>query len=104
MKVPIVCGLILLPFALALVPVGCKPSSPSPDTLCSTATCMVGVDACGKAACMTPPGGGATVCEYAAKLTGSCRCFLGDKRPCGGGTYKTCLSGGTTDTYWGSCS
>jgi hypothetical protein len=65
---------------------------------------MSGQNTCGKAACMVPPGGGDAVCEYAAKLTGNCRCWPGDKRPCGGSTYKTCIAGGTGDTYWGSCS
>ncbi|HKY37280.1 MAG TPA: hypothetical protein VJN18_15155 [Polyangiaceae bacterium] len=69
---------------------------------------MAGQNPCGKAACMVPPDGGAAVCEYAPKLTGSCRCWPGDKRPCvksgGGAGLKTCLAHPVNlDTYWDTC-
>jgi hypothetical protein len=107
MNVPIV-RIFLIPFVLAFVPLGCKAESASTDTTCSPTACMVNQNTCGKAACMIPPGGGNAVCEYAPKLTGSCRCWPGDKRPCtlsgGGSGLKTCQAGGSGDTYWGTCS
>lgn len=106
MKVPIVL-VILFPFAACFLPLGCK-TDPPPELACNTTTCLIGQNTCAKAACMVPSGGGDSVCEFAAKLTGNCRCLPGDKRPCtlagGGSGYKTCAQGGTNDTYWGSCS
>lgn len=57
---------------------------------------------------MIPYGGGNAVCEYAPKLTGGCRCWPGDKRPCtlsgGGSGLKTCVAHPTAlETYWGAC-
>jgi len=109
MKVPIVL-IILLPFAACFLPLGCKTepapaAAPAPALLlCNTTSCLVGQNSCAKAACMPPFGGGATVCEFAAKLTGTCRCLPGDKRSCGGSLYKTCIQGAANDTYWGTCS
>lgn len=91
-------------------------SEPPPDEplpmACSAVTCMNGQDGCTEAKCMTPQGGGSTVCEYRAKFTGSCRCVAGDKRPCttGGGNpgWKQCQpttpNPSNTNTYWGTCS
>ena len=103
MKVPIVL-IVLLPFAACFLPIGCKTETAAPTLACNTANCLIGQNSCAKAACMVPHAGGDSVCEYAAKLTGSCRCLPGDKRPCGGGLFKTCLQGGASDTYWGTCS
>lgn len=80
----------------------------SSSLICTTISCMAGQNPCGKAACMVPPDGGAAVCEYAPKLTGSCRCWPGDKRPCvksgGGAGLKTCLAHPVNlDTYWDTC-
>src|SRR5436190_19667982 len=83
----------LAPFAvLSLAPLGGKSANaqenpgqlPGETLTCSTAGCLIGMNSCAKAACMVPYSGGATVCEYAAKLTGTCRCLPGDKRSCGG--------------------
>src|SRR6188508_1552233 len=108
MKVPIVL-ILILPFAGCLLASACgAPVAPAAAkaegapavvaTTCSTASCLIGQNSCAKAACMTPYGGGATVCEFAAKLTGSCRCLPGDKRSCGGALYKTCIQGAANDT------
>lgn len=79
-----------------------------PGTTCNVTDCMAGQNPCGKAACMTPYGGGSAVCEYAPKLTAACRCWPGDARPCalsGGGTgWKTCVAHPTAiETYWTAC-
>jgi hypothetical protein len=79
-----------------------------PGSVCSVSGCMAGQHPCGKAACMIPPAGGPAVCEYAPKLTGACRCWPGDARPCalsGGGTgWKTCVAHPTAlETYWTAC-
>lgn len=93
--------------SLADEPVGPRPNGPG--MACTTSGCMAGQNPCGKAACMSPPDGGAPVCEYAPKLTGSCRCWPGDKRPCtlpgGASGLKTCLAHPTNiETYWTICS
>jgi hypothetical protein len=100
----------LIPPLLALAGgTGGVPGVPAANAAaCTTTGCMSGQNPCGKAACMVPPDGGAAVCEYAPKLTGSCRCWPGDKRPCttGGGApgLKTCIAHPTNlDTYWGTC-
>lgn len=90
------------------LPLGCNSESSSGGT-CTIAGCMAGQNPCGKAACMTPYSGGATVCEYAPKLTGGCRCWPGDKRPCtlsgGGSGLKTCVAHPSVlETYWTACS
>lgn len=79
-----------------------------PGSTCSVTGCMSGQNPCGKAACMTPYGGGDPVCEYAPKLTGACRCWPGDARPCalaGGGTgWKICVAHPRAlETYWTAC-
>ena len=99
-------SLFLVAFVLGMLPLGCG-GGDSTTTSCSPTGCMAGMNPCGKAACMIPYGGGDPVCEYAPKLTGACRCWPGDKRPCplGGGTgLKTCVAHPTAlETYWGAC-
>jgi hypothetical protein len=101
---------VLLGLGLPLVGLACGSSGggASSSLTCTTSGCMAGQNPCGKAACMVPPAGGAAVCEYAPKLTGACRCWPGDKRPCttGGGSpgLKTCLAHPTAlETYWDTC-
>jgi len=100
--------LVGLACALAILPVGCG-SGDGATSACTVTGCMAGQNPCGKAACMTPYGGGDAVCEYAPKLTGACRCWPGDKRPCslpgGGSGLKTCVAHPVNiETYWTACS
>jgi hypothetical protein len=100
-------GLLIGATLLSIVPMGC--SSGSSSSSCNVTDCMAGMNPCGKAACMIPYGGGNAVCEYAPKLTGGCRCWPGDKRPCtlsgGGSGLKTCVAHPTAlETYWTACS
>ena len=73
---------------------------------CSPAACLNGKHPCSTAACMVPPGGTTEKCEYGPKLTGACRCHVGDKRPCtlaSGTGWTTCISASSSETRWDTC-
>jgi hypothetical protein len=101
--------LTALALSTAYIAVGCggdDDSTGPPPMVCDPATCPQ--YACSVAACMVPRGSTTAVCEYAPKLTGTCRCHVGDRRPCGSAKkgWKICsaATGNVSDTDWGACS
>jgi hypothetical protein len=63
--------------------------------------------ACANISCIVIPGTATEVCEYGAKVTGTCRCIVGDKRVCDVEGYpelmKTCFWHSAGDTRWTAC-
>ena len=77
-----------------------------PGATCGTMTCdAVPPHNCVKVACAAQTDG-TLGCEYLPRLSSvypACRCVPSDKRPCGGGKFRTCQSNSDSDTSWGAC-
>jgi len=100
-------GVTPLPVESRVDPRGGGGDDPLPDGgvgACTDEGCQAVAHPCSIGKCMANPLG-TPVCEFAPKLTGKCRCHVGDKRNCGGAglVVRTCLNVSSSETKWTNC-